>query len=173
MKRSIAQAFSMSTLVVLEPMTNECIRVFMRKMYEHQGEPIDFGVWLQWYAFDVITSLTFSNSMGFMEREEDVSGIINALDQRHVYTATIGEAPWLHKLLLGGSFSWVLEMMPYFEAFGASRHVTAFASRQVERYKVSESKQDELKDMLARFRGDGTSETMNDVDLLRHAASNM
>lgn len=163
----------MSTLVQLEPMTDDCIQIFMRKMCEHQGDVLDFGAWLQWYAFDVITSLTFSNCMGFMEREDDISSIINALDQRQVYAATIGEAPWLHKLLLGGSFSWVLEVIPYFKALTASKHAVDFAQRQVQRYKNSEKQEDGLKDMLARFRVDGTSETMNDVDLLRHAASNV
>lgn len=58
-------------------------------------------------------------------------------------------------------------MIPYFQALGASKHVVAFAARQVERYKRPESKIHSLKDMLARLRGDGTSGTRNDGDLLK------
>ncbi|KAJ4502662.1 hypothetical protein HRR83_008960 [Exophiala dermatitidis] len=101
LKRPVANAYSMSTLVELEPMTDDCIDIFQTKLDSKQGKDIDFGEWLQWYAFDVITSVTFSNRIGFMEQEMDVQGIINAIEGRLAYNSVIGEAPVLHKYLLG------------------------------------------------------------------------
>lgn len=174
MKRNIASAYSMSTLVDLEPFTDFCIKIFMRKMREHQDQIIDLGEWLQWYAFDVITSLTFSNCMGFMEREEDISGIIRSLEYRQLYNSAIGEAPWLHQFLLGGTLtSWIISFLPGATKLHASQHAVAFAARQVERYKTREPKENELKDMLARFRRGANNEIVNDIELLRHASSNV
>lgn len=73
MKRPIANAFSMSSMIELEPAANACTEIFERKLLEKQGAPIDLGTWLHWYAFDLITSITFSNRLGFMEKETDVS----------------------------------------------------------------------------------------------------
>ncbi|KAL2414082.1 Cytochrome P450 monooxygenase [Exophiala dermatitidis] len=101
LKRPVANAYSMSTLVELEPMTDDCIDIFQTKLDSKQGKDIDFGEWLQWYAFDVITSVTFSNRIGFMEQEMDVQGIINAIEGRLAYNSVVGEAPVLHKYLLG------------------------------------------------------------------------
>ncbi|KAL2410861.1 hypothetical protein ABEF91_000066 [Exophiala dermatitidis] len=84
LKRPVANAYSMSTL-----------------LDSKQGKDFDFGEWLQWYAFDVITSVTFSNRIGFMEQEMDVQGIINAIEGRLAYNSVVGEAPVLHKYLLG------------------------------------------------------------------------
>jgi len=36
----------------------------------------NFGRWLQFYAFDVIGELTWSKTLGFVERNEDVDGIV-------------------------------------------------------------------------------------------------
>lgn len=81
------QWFKKRTIKPLRTRTKEAVAV------------ADFGV--SRYAFDVITSVTFSNRIGFMEQEMDVQGIINAIEGRLAYNSVIGEAPVLHKYLLG------------------------------------------------------------------------
>jgi len=44
-----------------------------------KGAACDFARWLQYYAFDVIGDISFSKRMGFIERFEDVDGIIGAI----------------------------------------------------------------------------------------------
>jgi cytochrome P450 len=66
LKRSVAHAYSMSSLIELESMTDSCTKILDAKLDRMQNRPFDFGVWLQWYAFDVITSITFSNRLGFI-----------------------------------------------------------------------------------------------------------
>jgi hypothetical protein len=48
----------MTSLVELEPLTDICIAILEKKLDELQDQSIDFGTWLHWYAFDVITSIT-------------------------------------------------------------------------------------------------------------------
>lgn len=55
-KRPIASAYSMSTLVDFEPLIDSTSKLFMTRLDEfvRSGEALDFGLWLQMYAFDVM-----------------------------------------------------------------------------------------------------------------------
>jgi len=56
-RRPIANAYSMSTLVDFEPLVDSTTQVFMKKLGEYAdrgGQIVDLGVQLQRYAFDVM-----------------------------------------------------------------------------------------------------------------------
>lgn len=55
-KRPIANAYSMSTLVEFEPLVDSTTNLFLRRLDEfvESNRELDFGVWLQMYAFDVM-----------------------------------------------------------------------------------------------------------------------
>lgn len=55
-KRPIANAYSMSTLVEFEPLIDSTSELFMSRLDEFvaSGKTMNFGVWLQMYAFDVM-----------------------------------------------------------------------------------------------------------------------
>ncbi|KAH9808836.1 putative Cytochrome-P450 family protein [Teratosphaeria destructans] len=98
MKRPIAQSFSLSTLVEFEPLIDSTTAVFLTrldKLYASTGKVCDLGQWLQWYAFDVIGELTFSRRLGFMERAEDVEGIIASVSANFDRCSVLGQMPWL------------------------------------------------------------------------------
>lgn len=175
LKRPVANAYSMSALVELEPMTDECIAILQRKLEDKQGQQIDLGEWLQWFSFDVITTITFSNRLGFMEQEKDVSGIINAIEGRLAYNAVIGEAPLLNKFLLGNRLVESLaNYVPALARLNSARSIVEFAAKQLDRYKSADKSTERLRDMLARFkRSRDGEEVMSDKDLLSHASSNM
>jgi hypothetical protein len=59
------------------------------------------GFIVQWYAFDAISSITFSQRLGFMERRKDVADMIAQLDFGFRYGGHIGRIAWMHKFLLG------------------------------------------------------------------------
>jgi len=44
----VANIFAMSSVVTLEPMANGYTAIFMRKMGENVGKPLDLGEWIQW-----------------------------------------------------------------------------------------------------------------------------
>ncbi|RFU27323.1 hypothetical protein B7463_g9022, partial [Scytalidium lignicola] len=175
LKRPVANAYSMSALVELEPMTNDCITILQKKLDGMQGKEIDFGEWLQWFSFDVITSITFSNRLGFMEQEKDISGIINAIEGRLAYNSVVGEAPVLNRFLLGSPLvSSFANYIPALARLNSARFIVGFAAKQLDRYKSNDKSTDQLRDMLARFkRSRDGEEVMSDKDLLSHAASNI
>lgn len=156
-------------------MTNECISILQKKMNKYEGQSVDLGQWLHWYAFDVITSITFSNRMGFLEREIDVSEVIESIEGRLMYNSTIGQTPWLNQFLLGNDAVFgLLSWWPAIKKMGSNRFIFRFAAKQLERYQNVEKESEDVKDMLARFKrlsADGA--VMSDSQLLGHAASNM
>ena len=147
------------------------------------GSPFDLGTWLHWFAFDVISSISFSNRLGFMEKEEDVGGIIDAIERRLMYNSTIGQWPVLNKWLLGSKFGkMVLTRFEFFRKLDAAGYVVGFAAKQLrQRNKIVEEDgagNGDVAgdvDMLARFkrfREDG-GEAMSETELLSHASSNI
>lgn len=178
-KRPVANAYSMSTMRELEPMNDACSEIFLRKLEGMVGTDVDLGKWLHWYAFDVISSITFSNRLGFMEQEADIGGIINAIEGRLVYCSIVGQAPWLHKYcLLGNTFVERLatRFVPAVASLGSSSIIVSFAAKQLQRYqnKDPNATETQLPDMLDRFKRfkDG-EEVMEYSRLLSHASGNI
>jgi len=181
-KRPIASAYSMTTLLELEELTDECIGILQdkieTKLDESNGDSIEmnFGEWLHWYAFDVITSITFSNRLGFIKSESDVEGIIAAVEGRLKYNATIGQWPAFHKFLLGNNLvSWLANFVPSVAKLNTAGKIVEFAARQLKRYETKDRQTLNYQDMLDRFKrtkSDGAIQ-MTEVDVLMAAVGNI
>ncbi|KAI0433726.1 cytochrome P450 [Xylaria sp. FL1042] len=103
LRRCVNSAFSMSALVQYEPFVNNTMKLFFEqteRLYVNNAEGCDFVRWLQFYAFDVIGEVTYSKRHGFLERNEDVDGIVSYLGSLFLYVAPIGQIPWLDRLFL-------------------------------------------------------------------------
>lgn len=71
----------MSNLISFEPYVDTTISYFFNrivKLFVQTGDICYLGNWLQMFAFDVMGELTFSNRLGFLERAEDVDGIMKS-----------------------------------------------------------------------------------------------
>lgn len=167
-------AFALSALLDLETLADECTSILQRKLDALEGRDIDFGTWLHWYAFDVITYITFSNSIGFLERETDVQGIISAIEGRLFYNSVVGQVPSLHKYLLGNRYvSKLADMIPTLARLNSSSYIVSFAGRQLSRRQGTTAEHGK-KDIVARFKRSKEGEqVMTDKELLGHAASNV
>lgn len=62
MRRKVAAMFSMSSLVSYEAYVDECLDLFRQRLRESAARDtiIDMGLWVQFFAFDVISLLTVS-----------------------------------------------------------------------------------------------------------------
>ncbi|KAJ5230362.1 hypothetical protein N7489_011070 [Penicillium chrysogenum] len=101
-KRPVSSAYSMSTLTEFEPFVDRTIHTLFGKLDEFVAEAkvCDIAAWLQYYAFDVIGELTFSKPLGFLEKGNDVDGIIVALEHMLDYSGKIGQMPWLDYIFI-------------------------------------------------------------------------
>lgn len=82
LRKNVNNAFSMSTMVQYEPMIDVTLELFLNqtdKLFASQDKVCDFAQWLQFYAFDVIGAITYSQRHGFIEENRDVDGIVASL----------------------------------------------------------------------------------------------
>ena len=91
-RRCVNSAFAMSALVQYEPFVDNTTRLFLKqteRLYIDKPGTCDFTQWLQFYAFDVIGEITYSKRHGFIERNEDVDGIVAYLTKLFLYVAPV------------------------------------------------------------------------------------
>lgn len=109
LRRSVAQKFSMSSIKAMELFADECTNIFIQAMQDLEGQAVDLGVWLQWYAFDVIGAITFQRRFGFLEMRQDILGMISGIDTALKYAGIIGQVPAFHPWLMGNH--WVVKFL--------------------------------------------------------------
>ncbi|GFG18849.1 pisatin demethylase, partial [Aspergillus udagawae] len=87
---------------------------------------VDLGMWLQYYAFDVVGGFTFAKKLGFLQEGNDVDGRIEAIQGMLVYASVCGQIPEAHLLLLGNPLFPVF--MPSMETWN---HVLSFTLKAI------------------------------------------
>lgn len=104
LKRASVTAYSMTALADLEPHVQPVIDLFLQRIDE-VGEggkkPFDIGSWLQFFTFDALGEINFSEQLGFLETGTDVGKSIGTIDGLLAYLSVVGQAPWMHRFLLG------------------------------------------------------------------------
>ncbi|KAI1455020.1 cytochrome P450 [Annulohypoxylon moriforme] len=102
-RRCVNSAFAMSALVQYEPFVDNTTKLFLKQtedLFAGNPEGCNFTQWLQFYAFDVIGEITYSKRHGFVEKNEDIDGIVGYLGNLFLYVAPIGQIPWLDRVFL-------------------------------------------------------------------------
>ena len=97
-RRCVNSAFALSTLLSYEPLVDATTEVFLEQTEKRfcspdsngQSKSCEFARWLQLYAFDVVGQMTWSKRLGFIERGEDVDGIIEFIAGFLAYAAPVG-----------------------------------------------------------------------------------
>ncbi len=91
-RRCVNSAFAMSQLVQYEPFVDNTTKLFLKqteKLFVENPEGCDFTRWLQFYAFDVIGEITYTKRHGFIEKNEDIDGIVAYLSWLFLYVAPV------------------------------------------------------------------------------------
>ena len=82
LKAPIAQLYSLSNVITFERFVDEVLEVLFTQLDRHfvnSSEVFDLGDWLQYFAFDVMGTMTFSKRYGFLETGKDVNGLLGAI----------------------------------------------------------------------------------------------
>lgn len=95
----------MSSLAEMQSSVDRCTKILLDKLREfaNKQEVVDIGPWLQWYAFDVIGAITFSQRFGCLESGSDVGGLISGIEDTLKYVGVVGQLPELHPWLIGNA----------------------------------------------------------------------
>jgi hypothetical protein len=72
----------LTILLPFEPFVDEILEVVFKQLderYVKSQATFDLGDWLQYFAFDVMGTMTFSERYGFLETGADVNGMLGAI----------------------------------------------------------------------------------------------
>lgn len=75
MKRNAYKAYSMSSMLQLEPLVDVVTERFFKlldEISENPSQTCDLGKWLRYYATDVIFAVTFGEDLNFMEKGDPI-----------------------------------------------------------------------------------------------------
>ncbi|KAF3387658.1 Cytochrome P450 monooxygenase mpaDE [Penicillium rolfsii] len=178
-KRPVANAYSMTSLLEVEPAVDSCTEVLISRLQDFaaKGQPVDLGTWLHYYAFDVVGEFTFAKKFGFLEEGRDVDDMMSGIEGILAYASLCGQVPEMHKLLLGNPLMPIL--MPSMESWN---QVLQFTLKQLNS-RTSLSRDRELnkgdlengKDMLSRWMSIHHSDPqkMSTRDVIVHLSTNV
>lgn len=72
----------MSKVVSFEPQVDSTMQYFFKRLddlFADKNQTCNLAFWLQAFAFDVIGEITFSKRIGFLEKGEDIDGIMGSI----------------------------------------------------------------------------------------------
>ncbi|OQV03519.1 hypothetical protein CLAIMM_08555 [Cladophialophora immunda] len=100
-RRKISSAYSMTSLLKLEPFINRCTAILQQRLDDFASHDlvVDVCHWMQCYAFDVIGEITLGKRFGFLDAGEDIGGIMQSLESSLFYTARVGVCNEWHPIL--------------------------------------------------------------------------
>ena len=81
-KSPIAPFFSMTSTTSFEILVDdvlECLVEQLDRRFSTNCQVFDLGQWLQFFAFDVMGTLTFSKRYGFLDQGKDVEGMLDTI----------------------------------------------------------------------------------------------
>ena len=81
-KSPIAPIFSLTSTTSFEGLVDdvlECLQENFDHRFAANGEIFDLGQWLQFFAFDVMGTMTFSKRYGFLDNGRDVGGMLGTI----------------------------------------------------------------------------------------------
>lgn len=178
-KRPVANAYSMTSLLELEASVDSCTQVFLSQLrnFADRKTSVDLGVWLQYYAFDVVGEITFAKKLGFLEEGRDIDGMIEAIQGMLAYASLCGQVPEMHPLLLGNPLFPVL--MPSMETWNQVLQFTLKAVNSRSSLhrdgELDAAEKGSGKDMLSRWMDIHRSdpEKLSTRDVIVHLSTNV
>ncbi len=155
LKNPIAPMFSLSNTVTYETFVNQVLKTLFCQLDERFVQPqstFDLGNWLQYFAFDVMGTLTFSKTYGFLETGRDVNGMLETIWNYMTDAAPFTQMPWSDTWLRKNRFVSVLKGSTGFSILSVvSKFIEERQQKIQDEGTVEKGVQVTDKDMLSRF----------------------
>ncbi|KAE8348957.1 cytochrome P450 [Aspergillus coremiiformis] len=98
LKSPIAHLYSLSNILTFERFVDEVLEILFRQFDERfvpDQVVFDLGSWLQYFAFDVMGTMSFSRRYGFLEKGRDDTGLLPAIWAFMRAAAPVTQMPWV------------------------------------------------------------------------------
>ena len=154
-KSPIAPMFSLSNTVTYEPFVNQVLEVLFKQLDQRFAYPqqiFDLSHWLQYFAFEVMGTLTFSKRYGFLEQGRDVNGMLETIWSYMTDAAPFTQIPWFDQLWRKNQ---LFASLKGSTGFSILKVVSDFIDDRQQMIKDRKSDEEKLrfneKDMLSQF----------------------
>jgi len=135
----VQQAYTYSFLSKHEDKVDVSLNLLRKRLGEEadSAKPTEMDRWFNYFNFDVIGELTYSQHFGFLQKGDDIEGAIKNMRFLMFYTTLIGYMLWLHPILLGSPLISFFNLKP-------SQHIfrTVKAAVATRKQKGAEAKGD-------------------------------
>ncbi|KAI0015268.1 MpaD/MpaE fusion protein [Xylariomycetidae sp. FL0641] len=154
LKSPIAPLFSLSNTLPLEPFVNQTIQAMTEqidKKFVASQAVFDLADWLQYFAFDVMGTLTFSKRYGFLEQGRDVDNMLSTIWTYMETAAPMTQIPWLDNVMYKNSVTAMFRKTTGFTILGI---VAKYIAERVEARKAVKSEGNNGlsdRDLLSQF----------------------
>ncbi|KAL8724679.1 MAG: hypothetical protein Q9166_007813 [cf. Caloplaca sp. 2 TL-2023] len=155
LKNPIAPLYSLSNTVTHENLVNQVLQVLFHQLdrrFVESHTTFDLGNWLQYFAFDVMGTLTFSRRYGFLENGQDVNGMLETIWNFMVDAAAFTQIPWFDDLWRKNRF---VAMLKVSTGFSILKVVGEFIGERQQKVKGNAGGEKggplQDQDMLSRF----------------------
>ncbi|KAJ5747630.1 uncharacterized protein N7511_009326 [Penicillium nucicola] len=101
LRKPIASLYSMTSIVGSEPAVDQTLELLFQQLdrrFGVTGQSLDLAEWLQFFAFDVMGMLSFSERHGLIETGRDDREILPGIWSFMKTVAPIGQIPWLDRV---------------------------------------------------------------------------
>lgn len=88
--------YGMSKVVSFEPKVKSTMECFFKRLdivFADKDQVCNFAFWLQAFAFNVIGEITFSKRIGFLEKGEDIDGIVESIWKYFTAASPVSHPP--------------------------------------------------------------------------------
>ncbi|KAK4140278.1 cytochrome P450 [Dichotomopilus funicola] len=102
LKSPVASLYNLSSIMKCEPSVDETLDVLFEQLdtrFVATGKTVELADWLQYFAFDVMGTMTFSKRYGFLESGADNLGISTGIWNFMLTVGPMTQVPWLDKIL--------------------------------------------------------------------------
>ncbi|KKK20298.1 hypothetical protein ARAM_002428 [Aspergillus rambellii] len=152
-KSPIAPLFSLSNVLPLEIFVNKTIAVMTEQLdrrFVDSEATFDLADWLQYFAFDVMGTLTFSKRYGFLEQGRDVNDMLSTIWSYMSRAAPMTQIPWFDEVWQKNSFMAMFQKTTGFSILGI---VGKYIAERQEARKSQKGIDKDLgdRDMLSHF----------------------
>lgn len=104
LKRTMGNLYTTTAVMPLEFHLDDCTKLFLSKMNDLIGSrksaPVDLAGWLQYYTFDSLGMINFSQKMGFLESGVDLEGICHYDHDQMLYFAIVRISPFYENVCI-------------------------------------------------------------------------
>ncbi|KAL4940007.1 hypothetical protein BDV06DRAFT_213837 [Aspergillus oleicola] len=165
--KNVAAGYTLSNIIKSESYVDDIIEALKGQLNGliEDKKQIDLDKWFNFFAFDVVGVVTFSQSFGFTKAGYDIGKSIANARKLALYVSTMGHFIWLHNLTIGNPIMSRLGLLPASHTFDTA--VAAIESRK--------KNPEALNDMMERWLSVRNShpDRMSEDDVFAAAAANV